>query len=633
MLFAFIEVPNALPTEENGEKLQLVTDNPLLARHLADYAVLNLDGLIGQQRANELGRVALDLANLVDHKLRDSDSSSICGIPSDEIRLAGVTSRLVSGLLHRSEALRLGIEQAKPDRVLLQVTEQPRFEPSQPLLPPRFASPARALAECGFFEPLAVSIETVDFVPPSAVNETASSDQPSKGMILPPKVVRRELLNRLLRKRSNGQNRKILVGGLNEVVRETLPELEGRGFDIENTGKLMVGPPASKVFYSETLTIDPQLRNLIGATLNEELSNHLDFSDQQRAAVVEVLIQHLSAGLQNMARRREFIIQRVSELGRSTNGFKPILLTNGMFGPYGALAYAAAKRNDFLVIDAEHGVTTGLAALSDAKIDYSEASTSDILLCSSERAASAFSQCSREAPPKIHVVGLADQTRTLFRPRFQRIWSRRRLGVQGHGKVIMHVSTLPYYGNLRPGLSAPSETTTCELECAFVEEVYNRVKATVLYKPYPTQRFPFEPELGKVVKAAENVHILPDEDFRYIRAAADVVVSLTPTSTLGWCVGLNYPFVWLHTERFNCLASKELSKSFADAFLFVDMDKPSWQSDLRELLGHPLAELQRMWKSRSAARSRLLENDICGPAGVVGVKAAEVIADIANSHS
>ncbi len=192
----------------------------------------------------------------------------------------------------------------------------------------------------------------------------------------------------------------------------------------------------------------------------------------------------------------------------------------------------------------------------------------------------------------------------------------------------MHVSTLMYSGNMRSGLGAPGESVVFDLDRRLITEVYARLSHEVVFKQYPTQRFPHEPGYCEVVSAPPGVNFVKDEDFRYIRAAADVIVTLTPTSTLGWCLGTGVPMVWLDSKIMNPLIDGELREEFRRSFLFVDLDADDWVGRLRALLDRDLAAIRSDWDARAQHRARLLTSAITGPRGSVGKRAARLVSGL-----
>lgn len=619
------DTPNAVDAAfaESGPDDVVATDNPMLAHAMRARSVVDIDALTPQTAANALGELALELADATDHALRGAGARDVCGVPASEIRLAGTSTRLYASLLHRADGARRALQHFEPAAIRLWIADAPRFEPNLPFLAPRFGAPARALGEVGFFGARQVGVEIIAIEPPKAVNDTKVDDAVMRAMLLPARVILDEVRSKL--SRSPGSTSATLhVAGDNEAIREALPYLRASGAVIRRLAPLIKPSAGAPHGFDAPAAIDPAIAAAIAPLVEATLAERSAFPPEMRTAIVQVVLRHLTAGFEKLAQHRAETLPRVAEIVERSVG-APVLLTNGLFGAYGAVAHGVLKAAGVRVVDAEHGVTTGLSALSEAKIDYSEASVSDVVLCSSERAAASFARCAAPNAATPKVIGLADQTRSLLRPRFQRMKARRRLGLKSAERAIMHVSTLPYFGNMRPGYHSPTEHTVCDLDRSLIEDVYGRSDATVLFKQYPTQRFPFEPSYADLFKAPRNLRIIKDEDFRYIRAAADMVITMTPTSTLGWCLGLGRPLIWLQTRAFNPLVDAALDAEFAAAFLVVDVDAEDWRDRLAALLCAPNAEIVEMWRSKSAARERFLREAIVGPPGSVGRRAAEIV--------
>ncbi len=194
--------------------------------------------------------------------------------------------------------------------------------------------------------------------------------------------------------------------------------------------------------------------------------------------------------------------------------------------------------------------------------------------------------------------------------------------------MIMHVSTFLLGGNMRAGWDVPAESHMFDIDRALVTEVYGRLDVPVIFKQYPTQRFLHEPGYGDLIDAAENVRFVKDEDFRYIRAAADVIVTATPTSTLGWCVGTGAPIIYLASRHMNALVDDETDRAFRESFIVVDLDDAGWTAALTKLLAGTMRDLHAEWAGRAARRGDLIERAILGPAGSAGRRAASIVADV-----
>ncbi|MCH7540425.1 MAG: hypothetical protein IH999_08535 [Proteobacteria bacterium] len=625
---AFVDsLPALARVQEKFPDAQPVTDNPLLAADpRAGRAIINIDRLVTQPDAFALGRVALELAAGVDRRLEAAPVAERFGCVPGHLRLAGATSRLLASFLYRGALMTRAIAAHQPRALILAVVDAPRWDEAQPLMLPRFACPYRQFAAHGFFAELPVTVETVATDLPTVVNDTSIRDYGRRVALLPLPVLLHEVVKRLGCVGRPG-GRYLVIGAENEALRECLPWLLLRGYRLRRVGKIEVGTRLPALGFDEPGPLDPELADLLEPWLCGEIGKLPDFDAVRATALARTVLVHLTAGLRHLGQQVPELRRRLESAFAGINDGR-VFLTGGLFGPVGAQIYGLCRSLGVTVVDFEHGVTTGLAALAQRKIGWSEAASTDLLLTCSERAARAFERVGRDSELAIHVIGLPDQVRSLIRRRWQRRLARRRLGAPGRRGLVMHVSTLLYSGNMRSGLGAPGESVVFDLDRRLITEVYARLSHKVVFKQYPTQRFPHEPGYCEVVSVPPGVSFVKDEDFRYIRAAADVIVTLTPTSTLGWCLGTGVPVVWLDSKIMNPLIDGELREEFRRSFLFVDLDVEDWVGRLRALLDRDLAAIRSDWDARAQHRARLLTSAITGPRGSAGKRAARLVSGL-----
>lgn len=598
---------------------RLATDNPILAHAQRDlHEIENIDARLSQADTARLGRESLNLSHAIDEALDTPALATRVGFTAGTLYLTGSLSRLISSLVHRAAALARELRAAAPSSIALFLLDQALSEARHPLLSPRFAHPARPLGERGFFGALPVAFTPIETRLPTAVNETAAREVLRRLVLLPVGVVILDSLRRLFGTGRGPEG--LVVGEVNEALRETLAHLAWRGWLPHRRGALVKGLP---IHTAECVTMDPRVGEVVEPLLRRAFTVMGEFDAPQVAAITRLVLEHLELGLNQLGRESRAIEERLENWFGSRGG---VFLSNGLFGPAGAQAHAACRRRGIAVVEFEHGVTAGIAQLTDVKLREGRMPTGDVVLASSDRAVTAFGRNPR--PHRTVAIGLADHTRRLLHAPLQRILARRACALPRGVTCVMHVSTLPYFGNHRPGLGAPSETTTFALDRMLIEEVYPRLRHHVLFKQYPTQRFPFEPGYGDLFARSPRLRLLKDEDFRYIRAAADVIVTSTPTSTLGWCVGTGRPLVWLDSAVTNPLSDTALRDAFRAAFLFIDIDATDWPQRLVALLDRDLQEIHADWAERRKIRDQLLRDAIVGPPGRPGRRAAEIVAEL-----
>lgn len=621
---AFVDSPAALAAAcSEAAPAVVLTDNPFLEDGGAAPPVRNVERLLGEAATGRLGETSIALANALDGELEASDLADRLDLPPSCLRICGPTSRLIASFLHRAAALTAGLDDVGPGPIRLYTADVPDWDPAAPYLLSRFAHPMPMLAAAGFFGDRPVQTRRVATPLPAVVNDTAIRAVAPRLAMLPLRPLLYALADRALGSvlRGGRHGRVGLIGG-NEAIRETLPHLLAHGIRPVVLG----GPPSPMTAFRPPRSIATPIDDRPGRRIAEAVAGVGRFTAPQAAAVATVIgagltraVVIVEAGAPAVARWAAAAAERLGTGG--------VVLTNGLFGLLGGVAYGELRRHGLRVVDLEHGVTTGLAGLSASRIDSSEASRCDVLLVSSERAARRFRRTRRDGAVAVTAVGLPDQTRRSLRPALQRRLARRRLHLAATQTTVMHVSTWPYSGNRRPGWRTPSETWILDFDRRLVNEVYAGLRHTVLFKPYPTQRLAFEPDYRDVLPARPPMRYLADADFRYVRAAADVIVIGTPTSTLGWAVGCDRPLVWLDSRSVNPLEDDDLRQAFARSFLLVDLDRPDWPARLRGLLDRPIAEIEADWQARRLAREALMADAIVGPPGTVGRRIARLVRD------
>lgn len=610
MKLAFVDTPEAASWALASGYDQVATDNPLLA----GPDIINTDAAISQDEANILGMVAIELADEIDDVLRGSELLRDLALPLEDVRLGGASSRLLSALLHRGLAASKSISE-DTRQIGLGVIDQPFLGPDGISLA-RLHNPLQTLADAGFFGDSKVMLKT--FSGPRAVRKDPDVPQQllRRFIHLPPFVFAFEMISKAVKKLPSPRGT-IYVLGENEALRETLPWLALAGHAPTRMGKVKT-----------TSTKPPrqvQLPGNLADVVRRRIGEVPSLRSCEQAALVVVVSQWIAGVLGRLAADWPSLRQGI--LAQFTD-MRPIVLSNGLFGPSGRLTYAALKAANATVVDFEHGVTTGLSAHSQKKIAFSEAATCDVLLCCSEAAAAGFKASPHSPVRRIEAMGLADQTRHLSFPSLQRHLARKTFGFRSAETVVLHVSTWPLYGNMRPGYGTPTETINIDTERALLTDVYAGLRHHVVYKPYPTERFAHQPHVQERIDLASNISLSPPEDLRYVRAAADVIVTHNPTSTLGWVVGANVPIVWLASRKIFPIEGTDNEADIAGAFLNVDIDQPDWTHRLRSLLDRPLTQLQADWRAKTAVRHSFYRRAIKGPDGSSGRRAAKIIREL-----
>jgi len=605
------------------EGARVIADNPLLAHDpRVGGALEDISGHLDAEEGSHLGHCAIDMLMALDDRLTALDMASRFGARPGPLNLVLVMRSLLATLMQRGVMMARALKAHGPGTLHILSAERPQHREENPWGLDWFVDPYRALTPHGFFGNRRTEVVNVDVALPlfAAINDTAIADHLLRAAIVPLPQLAYEIKRRLGVTRL-AWRRGICVARVNEALRETLPWLALRGYRLEP-----IAVPGYAAPQSSNGVNDPDLGRVVDDVIGGGLSATGSFSKSEVAAIQAVFRDHLTQGLSTLAptakRLEETLDHAFMKVKRNRT-----LITSGVYGPIGRQLISLCREKEIALVDFEHGATTGLARTSERRLRFSEASTCDLLLVSSAGAARSFGQAVVDGKPAIEVVGLADQTRRVFRRHLQRFRARRRLGLRRGEAAIVHVSTLLYGGTLRPGDDAPVEQHVFQTDKTLLTEVYAGLDKTVLYKPYPAQRYPHHAGYDALFELDGNIRMIEWADFRYTRTAADILVTTANSSTIGWCVGAETPLVHLGSRQVNALVDDALRAAFASAFFSIDLDAPDWPSRLRALLTRDVKALRSEWVAKAPARAKLLREGICGPTGSVGRRAARVILD------
>ena len=114
--------------------------------------------------------------------------------------------------------------------------------------------------------------------------------------------------------------------------------------------------------------------------------------------------------------------------------------------------------------------------------------------------------------------------------------------------------------------------------------------------------------LEKYLESYSNIKLLKvEEDFRYIRTAADIIITQSSESTLEWCIGINKPLVFLDSKYYEPLKDEETKKVFKKCFFYFNYDKRGWEKELIKFLNLPITTIMKLWDEKKIYRDEFDE--------------------------
>ena len=197
--------------------------------------------------------------------------------------------------------------------------------------------------------------------------------------------------------------------------------------------------------------------------------------------------------------------------------------------------------------------------------------------------------------------GAPDETKNIKLYSLQRLVSRKKLEVKGVTLFYASLNLLTNNNGVFPHYMP--DIKRYSLERILLSNIFKNINKEVIYKYYPSQNYLYEENpYVSLVKNNKKVKLAQEEDFRYIRTAADIILTSNPSSTLGWCIGLNKPLVYLDSENYNQLEDKEVKKAFNESFFVFSYDNENWVEELIEFLNKPYSEILELWKEKEKYR-------------------------------
>ena len=300
---------------------------------------------------------------------------------------------------------------------------------------------------------------------------------------------------------------------------------------------------------------------------------------------------------------------------------KPLaLLSNGMSGGADRLLRDALHTCNIPVVIAEHGVAPGLSTLHHAILERERVEDCEATIFWTPLQLDHAVELTGLSPAQATVSGAPKRLRTIGLHTLQRYIVRRSLKAD---RRLLAWCTGLYPNNMQflPHYWRDSEYHRIRREV--LDSVLGGLDCQVLLKLYPTYRYTDPDPLSDPAYLPANVRVEQFADFRSLRAAADVLMIDGPGSILGWSWGTPIPMIFLETGMYTLRDS--VRAQFEEAVFYVDVRRPGWQSELRELLLLPAGEMARLYALKAERRREVGRYCILGPEGSPAGRAADFI--------
>ncbi len=386
--------------------------------------------------------------------------------------------------------------------------------------------------------------------------------------------------------------------GRNYITREIEFELFKKGYSSIELKKTLI---------QDYKTFSPQEKiNIIDIEyiINKSFSTYLKKyikHEKVRIGFIKTITELFTINIQELLANKNHIRSQIKNLKQKSN--IEFCLSNGLFQNIGKSVYDAMKFNNIKVFAVEHGLTNGISKDSLTNQYISERNTSDVLFCYND-ASRDFHKKHSFSKTNFYSVGSHSFSKKILNKNLLRFFYRKKFKVKS--ECIFYVS---HNIELNVGKYYPFTKPCSEI---FQDEknlisTLSKVNKEVIYKPYPTKQFIADRNtyLNELIYKCDNIKFIEkEEDFRYMRNIADVIITQSSESTLEWCIGVEKPLVFLDSKNYEPLLNENVINAFKKSFFFFNYDKKGWEKDLIKFLNKPYLEILKLWKEKKYYREK-----------------------------
>ena len=388
----------------------------------------------------------------------------------------------------------------------------------------------------------------------------------------------------------------ILTMGHTGLFYEILPHLK-KSFSFHAVGNTLRDTYARSA-YSHPLR-EPDLRKVFDEAFQPFLAATLpnsSFSDAYRSIFLLIVTRKINRLLTSA----DPLSAVVREL--KTKDCSSIFLCDGLFENFGLAIYNALKCHNITVVTTEHGLTAGISKQRQMMINSTEPRTTDVVLTYNKSSSVVFNS-SKSCDLVAVQCGAPRETKRVRLNWAQRWLARRALSLTN--TTIFYVSTNLLTNNNGFAPPYPTDSIRYLMEKNLLQEIFPNIRKKVVYKYYPSENYLYSthPYLD-FLSEFPQITVAGNEDFRYLRAAADIIVTSSPTSTLGWVIGTKKPIVFLHSQKLDPLQDGETINAFRECFFLFDTDEPDWEPKLIGFLNQPICEITNLWSQKLESQSK-----------------------------
>ena len=339
-----------------------------------------------------------------------------------------------------------------------------------------------------------------------------------------------------------------------------------------------------------------EIENLVRKNLELQLINEFNLDYEFRESYINILSEMISYQVEYLETIKVQFRKEVSEFLKKNDDISRVILTNGLFGTYGISIADALLFNNCLIVSSEHGLTRGNIKEYNEAIRGYETNTSNHYLSFTNSSCKTHQKVSKN---NVMSVGVPNELKIIKFHYLQNIINRKRLGFLIKDKIVFYASHNVIINSDKYFPYTKQVSNIYKDEVNLLSNVLSKINKKVIYKEYPSKNY-----LDDIPKTTyKNIFNLnKDEDFRYQRTMADIIITQGSESTLGWCIGTNKPLIFLNSNYYEPLADDNVKNAFMESFFVFNYDNEGWEEKLIEFLNKPYNEILRLWNEKEKYR-------------------------------
>ncbi len=282
-----------------------------------------------------------------------------------------------------------------------------------------------------------------------------------------------------------------------------------------------------------------------------------------------------------------------------------IILSHALFGIKGLALTNIFKKNNVKIITSIHGLSIGFGKVNDLVLPYNTDSlNADFVFCFNQQSKETFSRILKNKVEPIE-LGTPYELRENKFKFLKRFLSKKLLNINNDKECIFFVSTLEPRNNFQMLKCGMSTKKIYQLEKKILI-LLSKLNKRIIYKTYDASLY-LDDNLNIEFAKKLGFDVVDKYDFRYVKNLGDILLSISATSTTGWCIGTDKPFVYLDSNEQYQLQNKKVQGAFKESFFVFNYDKNGWEQELSSFLNKPFEEILHRWNEKEKNRQKYNE--------------------------